>query len=165
MTQGLKPFGSDTRSVSALTLVYGVVAGISAGLLVVTSGQVGAPVTLFGAPPEGLAPDTMPRLVLVALLCVAGLGIFTTWNDAPEGFARPVRAVFVTCTASFAFAALLVPLGFVIASALTVVCVAVYLGGRHPVGLALSGVAVPVVIYLVFTRGLHIALPQGLAGF
>ena len=149
---------------SVLSVVYGGVACLALWLVVLIPGQVGKPVTLFGAAPDGLSPDTMPRLVLIALACVAGAGAIGSLRDRSAQIARPSRSVILTCLASFAFAAVLVPLGFVVASALTVVLVALYLGGRHPMALVLSGLAVPVTIYLIFTRVLHIALPPGLLG-
>jgi len=150
---------------STLSLVYGGVACLAAWLFVLIPGQVGKPVTLFGAAPDGLAPDAMPRYVLLAIVGIASIGAVTSFRDSRERIAVPGPAVILTCVASFVFAAILVPLGFVLASALTVVLLAVYLGGRHPVGLALSGFLVPLTIYLIFTRVLHISLPPGLAGF
>ncbi len=150
---------------SALSLVYGAAACLAVWLFVLIPAQVGQPVTLFGAAPEGLAPDAMPRFVLLAIAIVAGFGAVSAFKAGSEAFVMPGLSVLLTCGASFLFAALLVPLGFVVASALTVVGLAIYLGGRHPVGLALGGLVVPIAIYLVFTRVLHIALPTGLAGF
>ena len=150
---------------SALAIVYAVVACLALWLLVLVPGQVGTPVTLFGAAPEGLAPDVMPRLVLLAIAAIAGHGAWRSWRATDVRPALPGRPVVVICAASFAFAALLVPLGFVLASAVTVGAVALYLGGRNPMALACAGIAVPVVIYLLFTRVLHISLPQGIAGF
>ena len=158
---------SDKRSngQSALSLVYGATACLAVWLFVLIPGQVGQPVTLFGAAPEGLPPDAMPRFVLLGIAVVAGIGALSAFRTEAETFVMPGLTVLLTCGASFLFAAFLVPLGFVVASALTVVGLAIYLGGRQPVALALSGLVVPIAIYLVFTRVLHIALPTGLAGF
>ena len=150
---------------SALAIVYAVVACLALWLFVLVPGQVGQPVTLFGAAREGLAPDVLPRLVLLGIALIAANGAWRTWRATEARPALPGLPVVVTCAASFAFAALLVPLGFVVASAATVGAVALYLGGRNPVALACAGIAVPVAIYLIFTRVLHISLPQGLAGF
>ena len=154
-----------TAAPSALAMVYIFVACVALWLLVLVPGQVGRPVTLFGAAPDGLAPDVLPRLVLLCIAAIAANGAWRSWRATDARPPLPGLPVVVTCTASFAFAALLVPLGFVVASAATVVALAIYLGGRNPFALACAGGAVPVAIYLVFTRVLHISLPQGLAGF
>ncbi len=166
MDQSFDPNRSETpKRLSAEAAVYGATACIAAWLLAITSSQVGKPVTLFGAPAEGLAPDAMPRMVLVALFVAAAAGLVTSFRKGGGQYARPGLRVLVTSGASFLFAAVLIPLGFVLASALTVGLLAIYLGGRHPIGLALAGFGVPVAIYLIFTRVLHISLPPGLAGF
>ena len=166
MDQPIDPNRSEiAKRLSAESAVYGAVACIAAWLLAISSNQVGKPVTLFGAPPDGLAPDAMPRLVLAALFVASVVGVFISFQRGGGQFKSPGLRVLVTSGASFLFAAALVPLGFVLASALTVCLMSVYLGGRHPVGLALAGFGVPVAIYLIFTRALHISLPPGLAGF
>lgn len=150
---------------SAQAIVYGLVACLAAWLFVLTPGQVGKPVTLFGAPPEGLAPDVMPRLVLLAIALIAAYGAVTSFREKADSIELPGLRVLITCGASFVFAIILVPFGFVLASAMTVVLLAIFLGGRHLIALALSGVLVPLTIYLIFTRVLHISLPSGLVGF
>lgn len=149
----------------ALTFVYGVAACLAAGFYLLTPQQVGKPVTLFGAAPDGLAPDVMPRFVLVAIGCVALFGLVKALKGGAEEIGVPGTPVIVTCLASFLYAALLVPIGFVLASTLIVALLAFYLGGRRPVGLVLSSLVVPVALYLVFTRVLHISLPSGPVGF
>jgi len=126
--------------------------------------EVGAPVTLFGAPPEGLLPHVMPRLVLVGLSGVAFWAALAELRAHRAMIAAPRLRVVLTSLASFAFAAVLVPIGFVPASVLTVVILAVYLGGRSPIGLGLAGVAVAVALYVMFTRVLFVALPPSFLG-
>ena len=154
-----------TAAPSALAVTYAIVGVLAVWLWILVPGQVGKPVTLFGAAPEGLAPALMPRLVLSCIAALAAVGLWQSYRDEAIVPQRPGLPVIVTCAASFAFAAILVPLGFVLASAVTVLAVALYLGGRNPVALACAGAAVPVAIYLIFTRVLHISLPQGLVGF
>lgn len=150
---------------SAVFLFYGILCLLALWALVLIPSQVGRPVTLFGAAPEGLAPDAMPRAVLIALVVLSGIGCLRAWR-APTGLpARPPIAVVVLSLASFGFAALLVPLGFVLASALTVAFLSLYLGARGPVGLAVCAGGVPILLYGVFTRVLHISLPAGPMGF
>ena len=154
-----------TAAPSAAAVAYAIVGVLAVWLWVLVPGQVGAPVTLFGAAREGLAPDLLPQLVLLGLTALSAIGLWQSYRDAGGRPARPGLPVVLTCAASFAFAALLVPLGFVAASAATVFALAFYLGGRNPFALACAALAVPIAIYLVFTRVLHISLPQGLVGF
>jgi len=146
------------------TIAYLLAACLSVWFLVLLPKEVGQPVTLFGAAPEGLSPDAMPRIVLLAIVVTSIIGVAISFKKGSGWISRPSLNVLVTCVASFIFAALLVPLGFVVASALTVVLLAVFLRGRSPIALALSGFVVPVGIYLIFTRVLYIALPAGFLG-
>lgn len=146
------------------TIAYLLAACLSVWFLVLVPKEVGQPVTLFGAAPEGLSPDAMPRTVLLAIIVVSIIGAVVSFKNGSGWISRPNLNVLVTCVASFVFAALLVPLGFIVASALTVVLLAIFLHGRSPIALALSGFVVPVAIYLIFTRVLHIALPAGFLG-
>jgi len=145
-------------------LFYAVLTCLAVWLLVLIPGEVGKPVTLFGAAPEGLSPDAMPRIVLIGLAGLSGFGLWGAFRKQSPRLTAPSLRVAITCGASFVFAAALVPLGFVLASALTVGLLALYLGGRHPVGLALSAGVVPCLLYFVFTRVLHISLPASPLG-
>ncbi len=155
---------SQIERLSAPAIVYGTTACLAVWLFVLIPVEVGKPVTLFGAAPEGLHPRTMPRIVLAALAALSLWGLVTSGRGVTEPVERPTVAVAITATASFAFAAALVPLGFVVASAITVFALALILGGRNLLGLLLAGLGVPVTLYLVFTRALHIALPPGTWG-
>jgi len=146
-------------------IVYMTVACLAVWFFILIPSEVGKPVTLFGAAPDGLDPRAMPRFALLGIALVGFWGALTTFRNDAIAFTRPTLAVGITCVASFLFAAVLVPLGFVLASALTVLSLSIVLGGRHLPGLALAGVAIPTGIYLMFTRVLHIALPSGLLGF
>ena len=60
------------------------------------------------------------------------------------------------------FALLLNPLGYVFATAISFFAIAVTLGARHFVRLAVGAVVLSVLIYVAFTQGLGIYLPPGL---
>lgn len=142
-----------------------VVLGISLFLHVVLRAEVGRPVTLFGAAPQGLQPHVMPRVVLAGVSAAAFWTLLVELRRGQDPVDLPNLRVVLTSLASFAFAACLVPLGFVPASVLTVVILALYLGARDPVGIGIAAVAVPLVLYLVFTRVLFVALPPSFLGF
>lgn len=75
---------------------------------------------------------------------------------------RPWTRVVVTAVAVAVYAAMLRPLGFVLASVLLVGGLTVYYGYRnHLVTLAVA-IAIPLIFYLVLTRLMTINLPAGI---
>ena len=72
------------------------------------------------------------------------------------------RRVTLFVVAVIAFALLVEPLGYVPATAISFFVIAYALGSRHYARLAVGSVAVALVIYIAFTRGLGIYLPAGL---
>jgi putative tricarboxylic transport membrane protein len=62
-----------------------------------------------------------------------------------------------------AFTALLGVAGFVVAGTVLFACVASAFGGRHWMRDAFIGLALCTVVYVLFVRGLGVALPGGLA--
>lgn len=73
-----------------------------------------------------------------------------------------VRRVCLLVAAVVAFAVLLNPLGYVVATAACFFAVAATLGARHYARLAVGSLVVALTIYVAFTRGLGIYLPPGL---
>ncbi|KIT17575.1 tripartite tricarboxylate transporter TctB family protein [Jannaschia aquimarina] len=157
--------GERGGPVSAGLLFHGIVAALSAGLFLSVPALVGNPVTLFGAAPEGLSPDVMPRLVLAGVFVLGTLGALAEWREGGVRPGLPSVRMAITAAASFAFAAALVPFGFLLASAAIVAALGLYLGARRPMPLLLAAVVVPAFVYVAFTRGLHVALPAGPLGF
>ena len=77
---------------------------------------------------------------------------------ATTGFARPAAVV----AALVAYAFLMEPLGYVVATALFFVATARILGSRALLRDALAGVAIGLVMYVAFTQFLGVDLPAGL---
>lgn len=73
-----------------------------------------------------------------------------------------IRRVGSLVASVVAFAVLLEPLGYVLATAISFCAVAITLGSRHYARLAVISLVVGLAIYLGFTRGLGLSLPPGL---
>ena len=80
--------------------------------------------------------------------------------DPSQPFNAKRVALFVAAVVLFGL--LVDPLGYVPATALSFFIIAYALGARHYARLAVGAIAVALVIYLAFTRGLGIYLPPGL---
>ena len=70
--------------------------------------------------------------------------------------------VLVTFVVFIAYALLLEPLGFVLASALMVGSLSFYYGNRNLMVFVLILIGAPLMIYFLFTRVLRVSLPEGL---
>jgi putative tricarboxylic transport membrane protein len=145
-------------------LFASVVSTVLAGAMwVLVPHQVDKPVSLFGFGPQGLDPKTFPYLV------TAGWFLVSLWNVAEAarqpmgerstGFTGPAPSVIVTLCISFIYALSLEPAGFVLSSAVVVALLAVYFGARDVLRIAISAVGIPGLIFVVFTRLLHVSLP------
>lgn len=134
-------------------------------LFAVIPSEVERPPVLFGVPAEGLDPAFFPNLV-AACFMLAGLWyLYTSFslNDV-NGFRGLTRNNYISVaftTVMFAvYAAILIPLGFVLSSALVVAVLSVFYGARHWPSVLLIAVGVPAVVYVVFRRLLSVALPE-----
>lgn len=111
----------------------------------------------FAADPLG--PTPFPATVaLVVALC--GLGMVLR---PVHGFARPERlaAPPLLVAAMVAYALLMVPLGFLVATALMATAVAWLFGARLLAGLGV-GVVTAVLLWLLFDKLLDLPLPRGI---
>lgn len=111
----------------------------------------------FAADPLG--PTPFPATVaLVVALC--GLGMVLR---PVHGFARPERlaAPPLLVAAMVAYALLMVPLGFMVATALMATAVA-WLFGARPLAALGVGVVTAVLLWLLFDKLLDLPLPRGI---
>ena len=126
--------------------------------------QVARPLMMVGQMASGLQPERFPQVVAGFLV---GFGLWYLWQSrgpgeasgfadlAPGGAARVLIALGVLLL----YALLLEPLGFVPASFIVASALSLFLGQRNiALGIAVC-LGVPVVIYLLFTRVLHVSLP------
>ncbi|WP_447530225.1 tripartite tricarboxylate transporter TctB family protein [Vreelandella sp. TE19] len=124
--------------------------------------------------PRPVDSDLFPKALGVTLLLLAGFLFFEKPapiagsdeidEEAERGplLLKPWARVIVTSVAIAAYALLLVPLGFVVASLLLCVGLTAYYGyRRHGVNLAVS-LAVVLGLYLLMTRVMDVYLPTGI---
>ncbi len=134
-------------------------------LFAVIPSEVERPPLLFGVKSGGLDPAFFPDLVAACFLLVGLLytAASLSLNDA-NGFRGLKRenyfSVGFTVVMFVVYAAILVPLGFVLASALVVAALSVFYGARHWLTILLVALGVPAVVYVVFRRVLAVALPE-----
>lgn len=140
---------------------------IAAAMWVLVPYEVDKPIALFGLGPSGLDPKAFPYIVtslwfLVSLWNVAvAARTGSHQGDAEGGSLQGVASGSVAATVliSFIYAFALEPLGFVPASAVTVTVLALFYGAREAGRIAFCALAVPGVVFAVFTRLLHVSLP------
>ena len=116
-----------------------------------------------------VGPGVVPRIVGTGLLALGALlvvealrGGFRAFDEAAERRLGMDWAAFAWITAGIAaYALLVVPLGFVIASALLFVAVARGFASRRWLANAAAGLALGAVVYAIFNYGLGLALPAG----
>jgi putative tricarboxylic transport membrane protein len=137
---------------------------LSGSAFVFVNALIGKPKVLFGKSLTAIAPASFPSIVLafLALLCilqlvvnlrkgpgrVAGGGI-VGWNRGVVFFG--IMTVY---------ALILVPIGFIISSALAVAVLSWFVGNRSILQIAFVSALAPVLLYLAATRLLAVSLPE-----
>jgi putative tricarboxylic transport membrane protein len=109
--------------------------------------------SLGGGPGPGVLPAALGALLLV----IGARLTITTWRERPE-FGVLWRVGALTA-ALVAYAALLDPIGYVIATAAAMVVLLVAFNTRRRALLALLGIAGAVGSYALFSVALHVPLP------
>ena len=134
-------------------------------LFAVIPSEVERPPVLFGQASAGLDPAFFPQLVAVCFLIVGLWYLRTSFrlNDT-NGFRGLNRhnyfSIGFTALMFIVYAAILVPLGFILASALVVVVLSIFYGARHWPAIVFVAIGVPGVVYIVFRHLLGVALPE-----
>ena len=105
----------------------------------------------------GPGPGVLPAALGALLLGIGARLALTTWRERPE-FGILWR-VGVLAFALVAYAVVLDPLGYVIATAATMVVLLVTFNERRRAMLAVLGVAGAVGSYALFNTALHVPLP------
>lgn len=142
---------------------------------VLLAGSVAVLVAVFAIPERGgsgvSGPRFVPLVVALALIALSVLFLARTWvrpdlelaeHSAAEDDAThwPTPAVIALGLVAYAF--LLEPLGYIVATTLFFAPVAYLLGSRSIVRDALAGLVLAVVLYTAFTQYLGVSLPAGL---
>jgi hypothetical protein len=134
-------------------------------LFAVIPSEVERPPVLFGQKSNGLDPAFFPHVVAACFLLVGLWYLYTSFslNDV-NGFRGLKRdnylSVAFTIVMMIVYAAILQPLGFVTASALTVAVLGIFYGARHWISIVIAALAVPAIVYVVFRRVLAVSLPE-----
>lgn len=134
-------------------------------LFLIMPDQIEEPPKLFGRSTSALSPRLFPSIVASLFLIIgAWLAIASFRLGERNGLRhldrRAVTSVGTSVILLLVYALLLEPLGFVLSSALVALALALYYGGRNPFGIAAVAIGVPVAIFVVFTRLLHVFLPE-----
>lgn len=127
--------------------------------------------------PRPVDSDLFPKVLGFTLLLLSVFLFFekpaplagadTVDPNAPQGplLFTPWARVIVTAVAVAAYALLLVPLGFVLASTLLCVGLTMYYGYRRHVVTLAATLGVVLSLYLVMTRVMDVYLPTGVLPF
>ena len=139
---------------------------LAVGLFIATPGQVETPPTILGMASGDMAPTVFPRVVTAIWALISLWNLVLSFRGArPSSIGKSglsgaaLKALVVTLGTAVLYALLLVPLGFVLSSVLTIVGLSIYYGSRSPGRIALAAFVVPGVMYVVFTRLLLVSLP------
>lgn len=139
--------------------------GFGLFLLLIMPHEIEEPPRLFGQSTSALSPKLFPSIVaglfvlIGAWLAIAGFGLRER-NGLRLLSREAVTNIAVSLALMLVYALALEPLGFILSSALIALALALYYGARNPFAIALVTIGVPVAIYAVFTRLLHVFLPE-----
>lgn len=116
---------------------------------------------------DRLGPTFFPRVLAASLAaCALALVLRSARGRSDPGPLPTVRIgqFLGTVGLTLAYALLLHPLGYVIATPLYLAGLVMLLGYRSMTGVAGTAVGVTIVLYLVFARALHVLIPMGPLG-
>ena len=159
-TTGQKPYRPDfNMMLSACTVLFGLL------ILVLIPSQVDRPPKLFGRDSDGLDPAVFPALVGVGFVLMGLLYLVQCKGIREHNQFRDLNReawvnLAVTMSVGIIYVLILVPLGFVAASALTVGTLSIYYGARHWLGILLVAVGIPSIVFYIFTKVLLVSLPE-----
>lgn len=134
-------------------------------LYAVIPSEVERPPVLFGVSSQGLDPAFFPYVVATCFLVVGLWYLYSSFglNDT-NGFRGLNRdnytSIGFTTAVFVVYAVILIPLGFVLSSALVVAVLSVFYGARHWPTILVVALGVPAVVYVVFRRLLTVSLPE-----
>lgn len=137
---------------------------LSVVLFVIIPDQIAKPLFVFASNQNDLKPSLFPQLVAAGF---GGLGIWLFFksfsvrehNEVKELNRGAIANVSVTLFAMAAYGPVMVTIGFVVSSALTIAFLSTFFGNRNYALTAAISVAIPITIYYVFTKLLATYLP------
>jgi putative tricarboxylic transport membrane protein len=138
---------------------------LGAFIFLVIPTQIEKPLIIFGQSLNALDPTLFPSIVALGFIGLGVWSFFVSFSiDQTNGFTNLDREAYVnvaiTMAALFAYALLMVPMGFIPSSAVLVAGLSYFFGIRNiPLILAI-GLGVPTATYFIFTKGLKVFLPE-----
>jgi putative tricarboxylic transport membrane protein len=162
--------GGTIRSPSRLanwnanTIVALMAVAFALFLFWIIPSEVSRPPPLFGISISDLDPAIFPIIVASGLLLIGGLYFVASLGmPARNGFTELDLTAWlnlaVTIGLFILYGVLLIPLGFILSSAIILFALALFYGARHPIGLAITCLGIPTALYLIFTKFLLVSLP------
>jgi len=139
--------------------------GLGAFILFVIPSQIEKPLIIFGQSLNALNPTMFPSLVALGFLGLGAWSFYESFSiDETNGLANLDREaiinVGVSIAALFAYALLMVPLGFIPSSAILVGGLSYFYGTRNIMLVLFVSITVPSSVYFIFTKGLKVFLPE-----
>ncbi len=158
-----RPLDNFNAILALCTIVFGI------AIVILTPYQVDVRPVLLGMGTTGLDPATFPMMIGGGFVLVGILYLIQSRTLHERNLFRDLDRdalinVSVTLLVGVAYVLILVPLGFVIASALCVASLAIFYGARNWLVIAFVAIGVPAVLFEAFTRILLVSLP-GLPSF
>ena len=158
MNQAVSSRQFNFNSVAAI-----VFTAIGAVLFFIAPSQIDEPLIKIGFGTT-LSPELFPRLVAVSFV---GLGIWLLFasfrirqqNQFRELDREAITNVVVTLILMAGYVYVMVYLGFVVGSVLMILAMSTYFGNRNFYLAGIVAVAVPVTIFVLFTKVLFTSLP------
>lgn len=127
--------------------------------------EIEKPMIIFGQSLNALDPKLFPSIVALAFMGLGAWGFIESFsmterNELAELNREAAWNVGVTVGALIAYALLMVPLGFVPSSTIMVAGLSFFYGVRNLPLIAAISLGIPVFIYVVFSKGLKVFLPE-----
>lgn len=137
---------------------------LAIALFVIIPGQIEKPLIVLPEEASNLKAEVFPRVVAAAFLVLGIWFFFKSFsveetNQLRELDRSAVVNVGVTLAVMAAYAPLMMAVGFVVSSAITIAVLATYYGNRNFLLTALVSILVPVAIFFTFTKLLATSLP------
>ncbi|MEM7775739.1 MAG: tripartite tricarboxylate transporter TctB family protein [Pseudomonadota bacterium] len=154
------------RRLDPEVVVAGTLLILSCLSILFMSHLVAAPKVLFGRSLTAIAPSLFPYLILTSLAVLNAVFLLQCslrpekiWLEGSGESNGWKRGALLFGVMLF-YALTMTVFGFFISSALSLAMMSMLVGNRSPVGIVLTAVVPPILLYLVATRVLAVSLPE-----
>ena len=146
-------------------LVTGIVMGLfSILLLILMPGQVRVPAYDSGAPSPRIIPGVCLVLMLIFSVVLIVQSLVFKKEKIVEFEWQKEKPAILLIIGMCVYAALIISIGFILASIIIFTAVLFYCGERKP-GIYIYVIAASVIIYFLFRTVFHVSLPSGILPF